>query len=396
VRTTLDPATGAVVGQPVRLLVDVLFRGAMPRPPRVRIGDVPGAQILRFETQAVTTTDRIDGEAYAGQRFEFVVFPRRGGALEIPGAEVTLLDAAGDPAGVASGEKAQLAVTVPPGIDASGPVLAANTVRAAQTWQPDPAAASLEPGGALTRTIRREAAGVPALGMADFAFTAPDGVRVYVDPPQAEDRVNRGEVHSVRNDRVTYVFEKEGRYDLPALTQPWWDLDDRTARAETLPGARVTIAHAAPSAARQAADPARRWVRIGAAALAAAAVVLLLRALVPKLLALARERRRRFAESEASARAVLRRTAVGGDAAATYRALVAWLERLPPESCRAVRNDAQLGPLADRLERSLFRGDTAWSPQHGADLAREVGRLRPRLASAATAGATALPPLNPA
>ncbi len=70
----------------------------------------------------------------SGQRFEFVVFPRRGGTVEIPGAQVTLLDAAGDPAGVASGEKAQLAVTVPPGIDASGPVLAANTVRAAQTW----------------------------------------------------------------------------------------------------------------------------------------------------------------------------------------------------------------------------------------------------------------------
>ncbi len=232
--------------------------------------------------------------------------------------------------------------------------------------------------------------------MADFAFTAPDGVRVYVDPPQAEDRVNRGEVHGSRNDRVTYVFEKEGRYDLPALTQPWWDLDDGTARAETLPGVRVTVAPAAPSAARQAADPATRWVRIGAAALAAAALVLLLRALVPKLLALDRERRRRFAESEASARAVLCRTAVSGGAAATYRALGAWLERLPPESGRAVRNDAQLGPLADRLERSLFRGDTAWSPQDGADLAREVGRLRPRLTSAATAGATALPPLNPA
>ena len=35
-----------------------------------------------------TMRDRIDGQAYVGQSFEFVVFPRRGGAIAIPAAEV--------------------------------------------------------------------------------------------------------------------------------------------------------------------------------------------------------------------------------------------------------------------------------------------------------------------
>ena len=32
--------------------VDVMFPGDMPRPPRVSLPEMPGAQILRYETQA--------------------------------------------------------------------------------------------------------------------------------------------------------------------------------------------------------------------------------------------------------------------------------------------------------------------------------------------------------
>ena len=40
VRTSLKPET-AVLGQPVRVFVDVLFPGEMPRPPRVALPDMP-------------------------------------------------------------------------------------------------------------------------------------------------------------------------------------------------------------------------------------------------------------------------------------------------------------------------------------------------------------------
>ncbi|HKU97016.1 MAG TPA: hypothetical protein VJR58_17155, partial [Vineibacter sp.] len=63
VRSRLDPQTGAVVGQHVRVMIDVLFKGDMPHPPRVTIGETPGAQILRLETQATTMNDTIDGQS---------------------------------------------------------------------------------------------------------------------------------------------------------------------------------------------------------------------------------------------------------------------------------------------------------------------------------------------
>lgn len=81
IRTTLDPTTGIVIGQPVRLNVAVLFPGEMQHPPLVSVPEAAGAQILRFETQAITTRDRIGGRDYVGQSFEFVIFPGAGAKL---------------------------------------------------------------------------------------------------------------------------------------------------------------------------------------------------------------------------------------------------------------------------------------------------------------------------
>ncbi|MBD8907981.1 BatD family protein [Methylorubrum zatmanii] len=394
VRTQVDEAGDIVVGQPVHLHVDVLFPGGMPRPPQVKVGDAPGAQVLRFETQGVTISDAIGGRPYVGQQFEFVVFPRRGGAIDIPAAEVTLLDAAGDRTGTATGEARRLVVTVPPGLDASGPVIAADEVAATQTWEPDPAQARPEPGAALVRTIRRSADGVPAMGMADLAFTAPEGVRIYVDPPRSEDRMNRGAVTGSRVDRVTYVFEKPGSYDLPAVVQPWWDLDGARARAVTLAGTHVSVAQVAPPAGTRSA-PVRLWpygVGMG--------VVVLLGGLWFGRRRLSRRWHHRQAAhraSEAAARAALCRVAPKGDAAATYRAFSAWLRRLPDPARSAVVANPDLAALAAELERSLFGEDGRWSEDQGRhlrDAVRDAHRAARRLPEHVSRGA--LPPLNPA
>jgi len=65
-----------VLGQQVTLDVDVLFPGEMLHPPRVEIPDMSGAQVFRFESQAMTMRDQIDGTGYVGQRFAFNIYPR--------------------------------------------------------------------------------------------------------------------------------------------------------------------------------------------------------------------------------------------------------------------------------------------------------------------------------
>ena len=390
VRTALNPIDGIVIGQPVHLSVDVLFPDAMVRPPLVKLGEAPGAQIMRFESQATTIRDTIAGQNYVGQSFDFVVFPRRGGAFDVPAPVVTLLDKAGDPVGTLQGQPTHFSATAPVGIDPSGPVLAASRVSVEQTWSPDPASAHIKAGGAITRTITRRAAGVPALGMAEFRFAAPDGVRVYVDPPEVNDKVARGVVDGSRTDKVTYVFERPGDYALPALSQPWWDIDARQARSATLSGATISV-----SAAGQGRAGWRTMVRDHGWMLAVTGGgILLLAAIVPVLVSRMRHRRTLYRESPAFARKKLLDAARAGDLAATWRAFAVWIGCLSPDARIALEGDAQMRMLRARLDRALF-GQGLWSPDDGERFAAAIESFPVSRFDTADPARAPLPPLNP-
>lgn len=391
IRTSLDPTDGIVIGQPVRLNVAVLFPGVMPHPPLVNIPEAVGAQILRFETQATTLNDRIDGRDYVGQNFEFIVFPRRGGEIAVPAPAVTLLARDGDPAGSAAGTAIRFSVSVPAGIDPSGPVLVADSVSASESWSPQPDGRQFRVGDAVVRTIRRQASGVPALGMAEFRFEAPDGVRAYVDPPVIEDRSNRGSVDGQRTDKVTYVFEKPGTFVLPALAQPWWSLADKRARSETLPGLTVTIAATAqPRPSTPSGSSAIWYLGLGAAAIALIALFALV--LSKRVLAAWRQASARLRDSAWLARLRFWRAAHSGEAAASYRAFTIWLGRSPAADRKALLEDRRLAPHLAQLERAMF-GNGGWTKRNGSELAHAVSAWRPERPRQ---GATSpLPPLNP-
>ncbi|MGX1786571.1 hypothetical protein ACWIGM_07535 [Bosea sp. NPDC055332] len=388
IRTTLDPTEGIVIGQPVRLNVAVLFPGEMPHPPLVNVPEAAGAQILRFETQATTLSDRINSRDYVGQSFEFIVFPRRGGDIAVPAPVVTLLARDGDPAGSASGTAMRFSVSVPAGVDPSGPVLVADSVSANESWSPQPDGHRFRIGDAVVRTIRRQAAGVPALGMAEFRFQAPDGVRTYVDPPVIEDRSNRGSVEGHRTDKVTYVFEKPGTFELPALAQPWWSMADRQARTETLPGLTVTVAAAAqPARPEQSASSVLWYLGSGAAALAVIAL------LAFALRAAWRQAAVRLGEAEWPARLQLWRAARSGEPAASYRALAIWRGRLAAVDRKELRENRRVAPHLAELEHAVFGGG-GWTRRNGRELARAVSTW-PRADRPRQGARSPLPPLNP-
>jgi len=391
VRTTLDPEQGAVVGQHLSLYVDVLFPGDMPHPPRVVIPYMPGAQVMRFETQATTIRDTVDGNAYVGQRFEFAVFPRRSGPLAIPPAAVTLLDRAGDVAGQSAGQPLQVTIVAPEGIDANAIVVATEKLTLEQNWKPDPNGA-FHPGDALVRTITRTTTDVPAMAMRDLAFSAPDGVRVYLDAPVSQDQSNRGTITGKRIDRATYVFEKAGTFDLPAVNQPWWNLADKQAENATGKAATVAIKAApAPADGAPASSPGQPavWATIAAAIILS---ILLLAIFWRRTRAHVENRRAARALSEPVAFDALARACSNGDAATIYRALTDWRSRVPSNWPKP--------PDARRLEAALFSTDAGRQPTWSRAMAHE---LLARLCSfrhgcrsqSSRSPRSSLPPLNP-
>lgn len=371
VRTTVKPDKGAVIGQRVAVYVDVLFADQMLRPPRVTLPEIAGAQILRFETQATTMTDRIDGTSYTGQRFEFALYARRSGTLTIPAAPVTLLDRAGNEIGTATGQPAVIEIAVPRGVDASQPLIATTRAKLDEQWTPAPKT-EFKAGDALVRLVTREAEDVPAMAMPELPFPAPAGVRVYRDPPQSEDRQDRGTVTGRRIDKVTYVFEAGGRFTLPGVAQPWWDLGARQLRDEARPA--VTVSVTAPP------KPVDPWRFIGPVV----ALLLLLSAdrwLEPRLHAWQASRHARWLASEAKAFDDVAEACGNDDVRTIYRAFSVWQQRSP-------RRD--LGGFAERLESVLFAG-AAWPPGSGPAFLHA-------LQAPADVGhhpSSALPPLNP-
>ena len=380
VRTTVKPKSGVVLGQHVRVLVDVMFPGDMPRPPRVSLPEMPGAQILRYETQATTMNDRIDGQDHVGQRFEFALYPRRGGALEIPAPQVTLLDRAGEETGRIAGSPTRIEVTVPASVDPSKPVVATTELKLDQRWQPEPTTA-FKAGDALVRTITRQAADIPGMAMLDLAFAAPPGVRVYVDPPQTDDRVERGDLTGRRTDRVTYVFERGGSFPIDAVVQPWWDLE--AGRLRQAQGRGATVAVAAVATPPPTGDRLELWLYV---VTTVAGLLALLWWAWPRLKAGHAERRARWEASEPKA----------------FRDLQ---DGLPPRRCSRClpclfgagaggpTGPAAVVPFAEEIESVVF-ASAAWSPARSRAFAQGLEAVR--RAKQRAAAARVLPPLNPA
>jgi hypothetical protein len=381
-RQSLDPTTGAVIGQHVTLYVDVLFRGAMPYPPRVRLPDVAGLQAFRFETQATTISDSIAGESYVGQRFEFALYPRRGGSYVIPPAEATLLDGQGNAAGNAKGEQAGFDVTVPLGVDVSQPVVATQHLTLSEQWMPEPKG-KFKAGDAIVRTVTRSAEDVPGLAMLDLDMSAPDGVRAYADPPDIEDHAERGVITGRRVDRVTYVFERGGHFTLPTLSQPWWDLGESAVKSADAQGVTVEVADAPMSAPAEAGRPATAArVRF----LAGGAVLFV--ALSSGAWLVARRRRASRPRPGDEAFSSLRRACATANPSAVYRAFTQWRFHL------AAGQQTDAIAAASHLRTVLFAGDRgAWTKQDSTELYERCKTIRRSHPSAIPD--PVLPALNP-
>ncbi len=90
VRSSIATKPDILVGQRVLLQVDVLARDGWAKINRAPDVEVPGAYMVRLETQGVRLNETIDGSAYTGQRYEMSLFPQRGGTITIPPTDVEL------------------------------------------------------------------------------------------------------------------------------------------------------------------------------------------------------------------------------------------------------------------------------------------------------------------
>jgi hypothetical protein len=415
-RVTVDPPR-VIVGQSTVLQVDVLAPNYMTKPPVA-----PDFQLRNAVTRAGSTinmSEQHDGTTYAGVRFEFLIYPQEPGSYAVDGQKVSITYAAEPPAT----REAELKVPriafeafIPDGAQALDPFVSATALELKQEIRKSSDA--LKVGDSVIRTVTIAADGIPAMLLPPVTFVATDGAKIYPAQPDLQDRFDRrtDRLSSTRVDEATYMLERPGDFNLPAVELAWWSVrGQRIERARIEPvvlqvaddpslKADAGSAGTSPSRLRSVlAYLADHWL-IALMILAALAVVAWITpGAVRALLAWNRKRREAYRASERCAFADLEAAARSGDAGKTYFALLAWLQRFARAgpahtiaSFKAAARDPELDREIAVIEQCLFARNQVGPAWNGRNFSRQVASARRRWLGSARADTPALPiDLNP-
>ena len=110
------------------------------------------------------------------------------------------------------------------------------------------------------------------------------GLAAYPAPPVLENSTNRGQSEARRSQRITYVVEAPGRYELAGREYFWWDTSRARLQLLSLPAVAFTVAGAPESQTRTGLALSGRLVLLVATALLLlAGAALAARKWLPKL-----------------------------------------------------------------------------------------------------------------
>lgn len=310
VTSWVEPAEGIVVGQEVRLLIEVSTPRWFAGGTRITAPEVDGLVTLRRNDFAINLSRRENGDTWVIQRWELELYPQREGSFSLP--PVTLQLAVNDEdAGIVRGDiqtgALAFSAATPAAMREIDRWLATPSLEITQRLDRDPA--ELVPGDAFTRTVELRATHVTSMMLPEPLLATPPGLAAYPDMPELQDRSNRGEATAIRRQSITYVVVEPGQYQLPGAELPWWNT--ATAQRETAALPALAIDAGTAGISTTLAAPGWMWLAVVAAAITAALLLLA-----------GRQLRREPDPLNEAARALKK-----GDSSAATRALYGWLNR---------------------------------------------------------------------
>ncbi len=405
-RTKVEPSSGAWVGQAINLDVEVLtstwFRGVNDFP-TLRI---PGCVVVVPRTSGGNFSERVGGETISGVRRRYLVYPQRDGRFEVPVLEVTatVADANAQPIKVTvQASPVSFSVRRPAATEGLSSWVTTPSLQVSERYDPQPL--DLKVGDSFSRAVRITADTTTSMMIPPVTFTAPEGIAVYQSAAELDDRSNRGQDTATREDGATYVVEREGSYELPAIEIHWWDPATDRIHTEKLAALKLEVAANPDLATEQwvsEAEPVeeievdetstkiemdRRMVEAALAIAAFIAVVgWLIRRYGSSVGAAIRTWRHDRQNSEAAFYRRFTKAARSRDPAAALRALTEWLDHAEPcgpvptvRGFAAASGDAELTNESENLQTTLFGCDPAAATWSGSRLVKSIERARSRI-----------------
>jgi hypothetical protein len=280
------------------------------------------------------------------------------------------------------------------------------------SWRPhrsgDEGSLALQVGDALTLEVNRRADDVPGMVFDPLPKMAIDGLAVYPGTPRVDDRVNRGSLTGQRNDTITFVCERKGRFIIPELKFQWWDPERERLEEKIIPSLslEVTANPAFAGASTSSGNGAGRVFSWPAFILALSLVLLLIfpgRILFRRTAQYLQTRRAQKEAGEPWAWKQVERACKRGLADRAYPAISLWLSRsgLPGGEITLLQlaenqGDKGLGNEAIELQEQLISGSglDSGGQWNGRELVSRLKRYRDS-ACMDSRRVESLSPLNP-
>ncbi len=394
-----------MAGERAAFYVELMTSGQFSGPTYFDLPEVDGAIVMQISERPILGSRYIGGETYVTSRYDFILYPQRGGTVQVPALTARF----GSKAQFNLPETQHRLTTEPFGVNVKAPpgalpgelILSAAQVSATQNWLPVPAKAVV--GDAFTRTITLRAEGVSAMLLPAPVFQAVPGLAIYGKEPQLKDDSGRGVFTGSRVDTVTYLCQREGLITIPELSVRWWNPTTSEWAGKTFPAVLLEIAPN-PALVPEPAD--RGGVRISSAVvrtvtwLAAGALLVLVfsRLVLPRLKQRLTLWLAHRAASEAAHWQQLVKACRHNKAEEVYHELNRWLAifgRGSPElSMQLPAGSSQvLAEECIKLQQRVIRVGSHWNAKV---FLTELTSLRRQLLQKKNqASVQSLPPLNP-
>jgi hypothetical protein len=234
-------AGSVYIGQPVEVSVSVhtstwFTKGVNP-------GNIKVNDAFTIYFRSVNSTERINGKTYAGVKMIFHVFPYKNKDITFPSLEIDVESPKeGTSKGVAGVIKTKpLSIEVkpvPPGFPRDTWMVSPD-VSVSENWIGN--IRQVKVGDVLERNITIDAQWLVAELIPPIFWDTIPGVSIYPSRALVNNNKTKTSISASRTDGVKYLFEKEGKVEIPEQVVAWWNPKLNRLQKRTLKSIEIEV-----------------------------------------------------------------------------------------------------------------------------------------------------------
>jgi hypothetical protein len=196
----------------------------------------------------------VNGVAYNVIERKYAIYPTITGNLEIPPVLLNAVVTDGRSTSLFGSSRGQgrrvirrtstVNVTIKelPQMAKDKDAIAAQSLKLHQQWSSD--INKIKVGESITRNILIVAEGAYAAQLPPLLMSNQDGLKLYRDQPQINDKDSETGIVGQRQESIAIVPTKAGNYSLPEVTAYWFDTRTKKLKKASLPPVNFTVASA--------------------------------------------------------------------------------------------------------------------------------------------------------